>query len=83
MGIKTDHNALTARAAKYGISIREDGHLTKPAQYADVPDDAFADPVNYAYPMDTPRSSAAHTVPSKVAHDRRRPACTDATVPRH
>jgi hypothetical protein len=59
MGIKTDHNALTARAAKYGISIREDGHLTKPTQYADVPDDAFADPVNYAYPMDTPEHARA------------------------
>ena len=54
MATKTDlEKEQKERAAKYGIAVRDDGHVTKPSQYASVEDDDFADPVNYAYPMDT------------------------------
>jgi len=49
--------AQEARSKKYGISIREDGNVTKPSEYADVADGDFADPVNYAYPL-TPEERA-------------------------
>jgi len=39
------------RAEKYGINPKEGGHLTKPSEYEDVPEDQFADPVNYRYPV--------------------------------
>lgn len=48
-----DREAQRERSRKYGISILPGGSITKPAAYADVPDDEFADPVNYNYPMDT------------------------------
>lgn len=43
--------AQKERAEKYGISPKEGGHLTKPSEYEDVPEDQFADPVNYRYPV--------------------------------
>jgi phage I-like protein len=43
--------AQAARAKKYDIGIKEGGHLTKPGEWAAVPDEQFADPVNYRYPM--------------------------------
>ena len=43
--------AREARSRRYGIRPREDGHLTKPSEYADIPDSDFADPVNYRYPI--------------------------------
>jgi len=46
-----DREAQKRRSKKYGISIREDGHITKPSEWADVPDDEWLDPVNYAYPV--------------------------------
>ena len=42
--------AQEARAKKYGISIKDGGNVTKPGQWAQVPDDDFLDPVNYRYP---------------------------------
>jgi len=47
-----ENKAQQARSKKYGISILEGGHVTKPSQYASVPDGKFADPVNYNYPID-------------------------------
>lgn len=41
------------RSEQYGIEIRENGHVSKPSEYANVPDSEFLDPVNYAYPVDT------------------------------
>ncbi|RKY01282.1 MAG: hypothetical protein DRP55_04565, partial [Spirochaetes bacterium] len=38
---------------KYKIGIKEGGHVTKPSEYKDCPDNQFADPVNYAYPLNT------------------------------
>jgi len=40
------------RCARTPIKFNEGkGHLTKPEEYQNVPDDDFADPCNYAYPM--------------------------------
>ncbi|MBI4643998.1 MAG: hypothetical protein HY743_09840 [Deltaproteobacteria bacterium] len=39
------------RAKKYGIGVKDGGHVTKPGEWAQVPDAQFADPVNYRYPM--------------------------------
>ncbi len=43
--------AMEARAKKYNIGVKEGGNLTKPGKWAQVPDEQFGDPVNYAYPM--------------------------------
>ena len=46
------HEAAKRREEKYGIKFREDkGHLTPPADYPQDEDD-YADPVNYAYPLE-------------------------------
>ena len=42
--------AQRERSRKYGIGIKEGGHVTKPSEWADVPDDQWLDPVNYRYP---------------------------------
>jgi len=42
--------AQRERSRKYGIGIKEGGHVTKPSEWADVPDDEWLDPVNYRYP---------------------------------
>ena len=47
------------RAQRYGIGVKEGGHLTKPKEYASIPDDQFADPVNYRYPIDAEHIRAA------------------------
>jgi hypothetical protein len=51
--------AAKARAEKHGISVKKDGHLTKPDEFKDIPDDQFADPVNYRYPVDKEHADAA------------------------
>ncbi len=43
--------AQEARSKKYGIKVRPDGNVTKPGQWAQVPDEQWGDPVNYEYPM--------------------------------
>ena len=48
-----DKAAQEARAKKYGISIKDGGNVTKPSKYADLSEDDFADPTNFAYPIDT------------------------------
>jgi cation transport regulator ChaB len=45
-----DKKVQKIRSTKYGITIREDGNVTKPSEWANVPDEQWADPVNYAYP---------------------------------
>ena len=40
-----------ARAAKYGIAVLGQGHVTKPGKWSSVPDSKWGDPVNYRYPM--------------------------------
>lgn len=43
--------AQKARSRKYGIAVLAQGHVTKPGQWASVPDSQWGDPVNYRYPM--------------------------------
>lgn len=43
-----------ARSQQYGISIVKGGNVTKPDEYANIPDPQFGDPVNYRYPIDRP-----------------------------
>lgn len=50
-GAPAPQAAQEARAKKYGIAVKEGGNVTKPGQWAQVPDEQFADPVNYRYPM--------------------------------
>ncbi len=46
-----DKAAQEARSKKYHIAIKEGGAITKPSAWADLPDSAWGDPVNYRYPM--------------------------------
>jgi len=50
---EAEKKAQQRRSDRYNISIRPDGNVTKPSRWKNVPDSKFADPVNYAYPMDT------------------------------
>jgi hypothetical protein len=55
--------AQEARSKQYGIGIKEGGHVTKPGEWDDVPDDQFLDPVNYRYPCpdaDQTRAAAGY-----------------------
>ena len=46
------HEEATKRCARTPIKFNEGkGNLTKPEEYQNVPDEDFADPCNYAYPM--------------------------------
>lgn len=45
-----DKEAQKARSEEYGISIVEGGNVTKPQAYSNVPDEQWADPVNYRCP---------------------------------
>jgi len=40
------------RSKKFKIMPKKTGHITKPSEYADIPDELFGDPVNYKYPID-------------------------------
>lgn len=52
--------AQKKRSKKYGIGIKEGGHVSKPSEWKEVPDDQFLDPVNYRYPChDADRTRAA------------------------
>jgi|Deesub1362B_J571_1020462.scaffolds.fasta_scaffold00331_31 tRNA A37 N6-isopentenylltransferase MiaA len=54
-----EKEAQRRRSKKYGIAIKEGGHVTKPKEYAHLRDDQFADPVNYRYPIDEEHIRAA------------------------
>ena len=45
-----EKEAQKARSEKHGISILPNGNVTKPQSYSDIPDEKWADPVNYRYP---------------------------------
>lgn len=53
--------AQRERAQKYGVEPKEGGHLTKPSEYENIPEDQFADPVNWRYPVDREHVRAALT----------------------
>ncbi len=52
-------DAKEARSRRYGIAIKESGHVTKPGEWAEVPDSEWGDPVNYRYPCHTPENARA------------------------
>jgi len=62
MGTDEDRRAQEERSRKWGIGIKEGGHLTKPSEWDDVPDDEFLDPVNYRYPC--PDADQTHAAAS-------------------
>jgi phage I-like protein len=51
LGDQRAKDAQQARAQKWNISIKDGGNVSKPIEWAGVPDEEFADPVNYRYPM--------------------------------
>ena len=51
--------ALKEREKKYGYKAPLNANLTKPSRWENVPDDEFADPVGYKYPVHTPRNARA------------------------
>jgi hypothetical protein len=51
--------AQQARSKKYKIAVHDGGNVSKPSQYASLDDSEFADPVNYAYPIDETHIHAA------------------------
>lgn len=54
-----EKEAQVARSKKYGIGIKDGGSVTKPGEFSNIPDDAFLDPANYAYPADAQHVRAA------------------------
>lgn len=56
---EAEKKAQQRRSKRYNIAIRPDGNVTKPSKWKDIPDSKFADPVNYAYPMDTYKHAVA------------------------
>lgn len=75
----TDENkkAQESRSKKYKISIKENGHVTKPGEYSDLDDEDFADPVNYKYPIDEEHIRAAL---SYWAMDKNRKGYTEEEI---
>jgi hypothetical protein len=51
--------ALRERERKYGYKAPLNANLTKPSRWENVPDDEFADPVGYKYPVHTPKDAYA------------------------
>ncbi len=51
--------ALREREKKYGYKAPLNANLTKPSRWENVPEDEFADPVGYKYPVHTPRNACA------------------------
>jgi hypothetical protein len=54
-----DKQAQIERSQKYGIGIKQGGNVTKPGEFANIPEDQFADPVNFRYPVDAEHCKAA------------------------
>jgi len=53
------HQEQLQRSQKYGINPKQGGNLTKPSEYENIPEDQFADPVNWKYPIDADHVDAA------------------------
>lgn len=54
-----ERDAQKSRSQKYGISIREDGHMTKPSEWTEVPDSEWGDPTNWLYPCPDKKQTQA------------------------
>ena len=63
--LEKKREAAKERCGKYPISLKEDGHLTKPEEYENVPEDQFADPCNFKYPIDAEHVMGAWAYISK------------------
>lgn len=50
---------LRERERKYGYKAGKNAHLIKPKEYRDVPEDEFADPVGFNYPVNTKKRARA------------------------
>jgi len=55
------HREQQQRAEKHSIKPKQGGNLTKPKEYENIPEDQFADPVNYRYPVDAEHVRGALT----------------------
>lgn len=63
MSLDEAREAREARSKKYNIGIKDGGHVTKPGEWENVPDDQWLDPVNYRYPCpdaDQTRAAASY-----------------------
>ena len=56
---EVEGEALEARRQKYGIGIKEGGQAVPPAEWAQVPEEEWGDPVNWRYPCHTPENARA------------------------
>jgi hypothetical protein len=54
-----NRQAQIERSQNYGIGIKQGGNVTKPGEFADIPENQFADPVNFRYPVDAKHCKAA------------------------
>jgi hypothetical protein len=60
-----------SRCKACGIGVKEGGSITKPAEYKDIPDSQFADPTNYAYPIDSEHVLAAYRYFAKPENQKK------------
>jgi len=51
--------AQEERAKKFGIAVKDGGHVTKPGEWSSVPDEDWLDPVNYRYPCPDDKQTVA------------------------
>lgn len=63
--------AQMARCKSCGIQPKADGSVTKPSEYSDLSDSQFADPTNYAYPIDSAHVMAAYRYFAKPANQKK------------
>lgn len=76
-GMDDPKAAQEARAKRYGIGVKERGHVTRPSDASGLDDGEFGDPVNYRYPLDKGR---IHSALSYWAQDKNREQYTEAEV---
>ncbi len=53
------------------IAEKDEGHKTKPAKYKHIPDNEFADPVNFKYPIDREHVVAAWSYINKPENQKK------------
>jgi len=54
-----DQAEQEVRSRKYGIGIKGSGNVNPPAEFSEVSDEEWGDPVNYRYPCHTPEHARA------------------------
>ncbi len=63
-----EKTAQDNRSNRYGITIRNDGNVTKPSEWSSVADSQWGDPVNYLYPV--PDESHAKNAKSRFQQSK-------------